>query len=269
MNTTAVCMTVLLMLGSISPMAQNCKLETMVNPTDSMVFVQIPRGTIVVQVEDGKTAHDELPYKKIAFDDFWMGRTEVTVGQFRKFVESTGYKTEAEVSESKWNWKNPGFLQRDDHPVVYVSFDDAKAYVKWAGVDLPYEAEWLYACYANTSTKYYWGDEMNSDMFWHRENSLEGTHPVAANMPNPWGLFDMIGNVKEYCKTIGDGFALTGESWTRCIRYRNRNGIVFDQMIANSVKKVLHISSPNPQFVPYRWDDDRGFRCVIRKGFDN
>jgi formylglycine-generating enzyme len=119
-----------------------------------------------------------------------MSRTEVTVGQFRRFVENTGYITEAEVLENRWNWKNPGFVQRDDHPVVYVSFEDAKAYVNWAGVDLPDEAEWLYACYANTSTRYYWGDEMKFNMFWHREKFIgRNSHPVASNVPNPWGLY--------------------------------------------------------------------------------
>jgi formylglycine-generating enzyme len=58
-----------------------------------------------------------------------------------------------ELAGSRWDWKVPGFVQGEDHPVVYVSFKDAKEYVEWAGVDLPEEAEWLYACYANSGNR--------------------------------------------------------------------------------------------------------------------
>jgi formylglycine-generating enzyme required for sulfatase activity len=112
--------------------------------------------------------------------------------------------------------------------------------------------------------KYYWGDEMRPELFWHRENSMEGTHPVATNLPNQWGLYDMIGNVREYCKNSGEGFELRGESWTRCISYKSRHGYVGDQMVANSISKILHVHNPNPQLPHYPWDDDRGFRCVRR-----
>lgn len=251
--------------GSLFSFAQNAERKVWINPKDGMVFVPVPAGTLIVQVQDGATPDAELPFQEVIFNDFWMSSTEVTVAQFKKFAENTGYITKAEKEGNKWNWRNPGFIQKDDHPVVYISFEDAQAYVKWAEVDLPEESEWLYACYANTTTNYYWGDDLNSGLFWHRENSMEGTHRVAENQPNPWGLYDMIGNVKEYCKTIGGGFALPGESWIRCIRYKNREGVVVDQMVANSIKKLLHINSPNPMFVPFPWDDDRGFRCIYRK----
>jgi formylglycine-generating enzyme required for sulfatase activity len=254
---------VILSFGCIGPERQNGT-ETWINPTDGMVFVMIPAGTMTVRIEDGETPAGELPFQEITIGDFWMSATEVTVAQFRMFAESTGYITEAELAGNRWDWNDPGFVQGEDHPVVYVSFEDAKKYAEWAGGDLPDEAEWLYACHANTETRYYWGDDMRPDLFWHRENSMEGTHPVATNMPNPWGLCDMIGNAKEYCKIIGGGFALRGESWTRCISYKSRHGLIFDQLVAGSIEKILHVHNPDPVLPSYPWDDDTGFRVVRR-----
>ena len=239
-----------------------------INPKDGMVFIQVPIGSIVVQVGDTLgTVVEKLPFHKIQFDQpFLMGSTEVTVGQFRTFVKETGYVTDAEQAVSQFNWKNPGFDQGDDHPVVYMSFKDAKAYADWAGVDLPKEVEWLYACSAGTMTKYYWGDEMRPELFWHRENSILGTHPVATNKSNPWGFYDMIGNAKEFCLLNDGGFSSRGESFARCARYiSSRQSAIIDFTIAESVSKILYVSRAISGTNIYYWDDDRGFRCIKRK----
>ena len=90
---------------------------------------------------------------------------------------------------------------------MYVSYHDARSYARWAGVDLPNEAEWLYACRAGTTTKFYWGDTVDDRYLWHRCNTDgTGTRPVARKLPNAWGLYDMVGNAWEYCKT-GDSDA--------------------------------------------------------------
>jgi len=235
------------------------------NPKDGMQFMRIPAGSFTAEVPDdaGQTAPQTVTFP----DDFWLGRTEVTVGQFRRFVQETGYVTDAEKTGNQWTWREPGFSQRDNHPVIYVSYDDALQYSRWAGVDLPTEAEWVYACQAGTSTVFYWGDEMDDRYIWHRGNTEgTGTRPVARKLPNAWGLHDMVGNAREYCR-VGDAcFAARGGSWTRCPVYRGRTGSLFEKLFNGEVEPRLNRCDPNPKYPPYPWDDDRGFRCIKREG---
>jgi len=169
---------------------------------------------------------------------FYFQSTEVTVGQWREFVLATGYRTEAEKEgwsyawkDSTWGkedgvyWDNPGFSQSDSHPVTCVSWNDAQAFVKWLNSKegtntyrLPTEAEWEYACRAGTSTVFFWGDDPDKACRYanvadqptregrHRDNKFECEDgywfpaPTASFQPNPWGLYDMIGNVWEWCQ---------------------------------------------------------------------
>ncbi len=235
------------------------------NPKDGMTFVWIPAGSFTAQVpaEPNGTTPREVTFAQ----GFWLGRTEVTVGQFRRFVKQTSYVTDAEKAGNRFTWRSPGFLQEASQPVVYVSYRDALSYARWAGVDLPTEAEWLYACRAGTTTRFHWGDTLDDRYLWHRCNTQgTGTRPVALKRPNAWGLYDMVGNAWEYCKT-GDGdrcFALRGASWTRCPQYRTRQGTMTGNLLEEAVKPQLERCDPNPKYPPYPWDDDRGFRCVRR-----
>ncbi|MBM4028225.1 MAG: formylglycine-generating enzyme family protein [Planctomycetes bacterium] len=235
-----------------------------------MTFVWVPAGSLTVEApveprdpnDPGRTGLQE-----VTFPGFWMGRTEVTVGQFRRFVKETGYITEAEKAGYRFTWQWPGFPQKADHPVVYVSYQDALRYARWAGVDLPTDAEWLYACRAGATTTYPWGERVDDRYLWHRANTQgTGTRPVARKRPNAWGLHDMMGNAWEYAKVCETCFALRGGSWTRCPQYRMRDGNLTGDLLAGAVEPRIHPCDHNPKYPPYRWDDDRGFRCIRRVG---
>ncbi|MCU0916200.1 MAG: formylglycine-generating enzyme family protein [Planctomycetes bacterium] len=242
------------------------------NPKDRMTFVWVPAGSLTVQVPAASRdpgAPDQTVPQEIAFAGFWLGRTEVTVGQFRRFVKETGYVTDAEKDGHRFTWKSPGFPQAAGHPAIYLSYQDALGYARWAGVDLPTEAEWLYACRAGSATKFYWGDLLDDRYLWYRSNTGGmGTRPVAGKRPNAWGLHDMVGNAWEYCKVGEDGacFAVRGGAWTRCAQYRIRQGTLTGNLLEEAVSLQLQRPDPNPKYPPYRWDDDRGFRCLRRTG---
>jgi formylglycine-generating enzyme required for sulfatase activity len=158
---------------------------------------------------------------------FYLGACEVTVGQFRKFVEDCGYKTDAEkdgkggsgiipsinrgVRKPEFTWRNTGFEQTDGHPVVNVSWNDAVAFCEWLSrkegktYRLPTEAEWEYACRAGSTTAYCFGDDAKrlDDYAWYSAKLGLKTHPVGEKKANAWGLYDTHGNVFEWC---GDWF---------------------------------------------------------------
>jgi formylglycine-generating enzyme required for sulfatase activity len=126
---------------------------------------------------------DEYPRHRVRITrPFYLGKCEVTVGQFKRFVAATGYKTEAETDgeggwgfnpqigqcegrDVRWNWRDPGFAQTDSHPVLNVTWNDCQAFCQWLGrkegktYRLPTEAEWEYACRAGTKTRYNCGDD--------------------------------------------------------------------------------------------------------------
>ena len=170
---------------------------------------------------------------------FYLGIHEVTVGQFKRFVELSGYQTEAEKSgmgSDIWdeptkafrrvpsmNWRNPGFAQTDDHPVVCVSRNDALEFCEWLcqqegrSYRLPTEAEWEFACRAGATSLFLESDDPESlakfanlaDATLKRkcpekpcikgDDGYPFTAPVGSFAPNRLGLYDMIGNVSEWC----------------------------------------------------------------------
>lgn len=189
-----------------------------------MRFRWIPAGELTMQHPSDEKNRREMKVDR----GFWMGETEVTVDQFKTFVDATGHETDAEYGDGGWvildwsvpqgriskekdaNWRNPHFKQEGRHPVVLISWNDCQEYVKWlnkldpdGGYRLPYEAEWEYACRAGTTTHFHYGDSLNAQMANIRTGPgpfRKATVNAASFQPNAWGLFDMHGNAWEWCE---------------------------------------------------------------------
>jgi len=185
---------------------------------------------------------DEVQHEATISKPFHMGITHVTVDQFAAFVKDSGYKADAE--QAGWSdfgvkdgnvvyhnkvdgisWQNPGFDQKGDHPVVEVSWNDARAFCQWLSkksgktVVLPTEAQWEYACRAGTKTAYPWGDNPDDGKGWANcadqslrkkfrnlmaifswDDDVVFTSPVGSFKANAFGLHDMTGNAWQWCQ---------------------------------------------------------------------
>ncbi len=219
----------------------------------TMKLARIPSGKFKMGSDERQNGHEypEFRHEVTISKPFFMGITPVTVDQFAAFVKNTGYKTDAE--KEGWanamtvvegvtfprrtgglSWRKTSFKQKGDHPVVNVSWNDAQAFCKWLStksgkaVHLPTEAQWEYACRANTQTAYPWGDNPNDGKGWANgadqsykklfpdppgstwdffawDDGFVFTSPVGNFKANNLGLYDMIGNVWEWCSD-GYGF---------------------------------------------------------------
>jgi sulfatase modifying factor 1 len=147
----------------------------------------------------------EAPRHEVELADFHLARTPVTNAQYREFLEH--HERPGWVREPE-HWAKHGFDQ-DQQPVVGVSWRDARAYCEWAGLVLPTEAQWEHACRAGTETRFHPGDreEDLARVGWYSRNSGVRLHAVGELEPNAWGLFDMHGNVWEWCLDAREPYA--------------------------------------------------------------
>lgn len=200
-----------------------------------MQFIRIGQGSFMMgsTPEEPGRSNDEAHHRVKLTQPFFMQRTEVTVGQFNQFVESAGYRTDAEKGKGCWitgndkgwrqkpesSWKKPGSMViEDDLPVICVTWNDAKAFARWLSQKehktyrLPTEAEWEYAGRAGTTTPFSTGrclstDEANYGEIGHLYEKCTTVFrkrrgrpiSVGQSKPNPWQLHDIHGNVSEWC----------------------------------------------------------------------
>ncbi len=218
-------------------------------------MVMIPAGSFRMGSPAGEAGRDddEGPVHEVEVAAFALGRYEVTVSEFRRFVDATGYRTEAETGGGcyYWDgkqaqldkdklWRSPGFPQGDDHPVTCVSWNDALAYAEWLsketgkGYRLPTEAQWEYAARAGTQTARFWGDDSSEACRYANvaDRTAKETYPdwaihdctdgyvytasAGRFRPNGFGLYDMLGNVWEWtCSAYETKYA---GAERRCVR---------------------------------------------------
>lgn len=230
-----------------------------------MEFVLIPAGEFMMgtSLSNSDASDDEVALYKVKItNSFYMGKYPVTQKQW---IDIMG--------------NNPSKFDYDKYcPVENVSWDDTQKFIEklnlttftsvpYLGVyRLPTEAEWEYAARAGSITKYYWGNVINDDYLWYSDNSNGMTHPVGEKNPNNFGLYDMLGNVWEWCEDLYD------EDY---YKKRHEKGIVKSQKISKSSSdrilrggswifsvKFAHPSNRN-YFSPASGYDSFGFRLVF------
>ncbi len=158
------------------------------NEMDGGVALWIPAGGFPMGSNRGKL--NERPIHMVHLDGFYMDRCPITNAQFQAFLDATSYSGRAV----------PPAQEHPDHPVVNVSWDDAKAYCQWANKRLPSEAEWEKAAAGLEGGTYPWGDQFEAQKASVLGNGFRGAAPVG-NLPDassPFGLLDMAGNVWEW-----------------------------------------------------------------------
>ncbi|GEM_PF-2271266 len=220
-----------------------------VHRASGIELILIPAGEFLMgsPADEVGRGRRENQHRRVIRQPFYLGETEVTVAQFRKFVQATKYETDAErgVNEGghakgafattpdgkdprEWvaaaNWRNPfpslkDYRLNDRHPVVQVSWNDARRFVEHYGLRLPTEAQWEYAARAGSRTRFFWGEtECEGQGFGNvRDSSGQRRFPswglafpfddgvalisvVGRYRPNAWGVRDLIGNVSEWCE---------------------------------------------------------------------
>ncbi len=234
-----------------------------------MVFVK--GGSFLMGSNDGDS--DEKPIHSVRVSDFYIGKYEITVAQYRQFCKETKrslpiYPNEEWYEEhyntKKWTWKNR-------HPISSISWNDANSYCKWLSAKLgkkyrlPTEAEWEYAAKGGSKSKgfKYSGSNTITRVAWFDDTTFErGTRPIGTLMPNELGIYDMSGNVWEWCYDRYGKYSSTSsvnpkgstKGAFRCIR--GGSWYYIDDM-----SRVTARDGPYPHVSNYNY----GFRVVREK----
>ncbi len=216
------------------------------------VMIWLPAGEFQMGSplgEEGRNPDEGLHAARIP-QPFAVSETEITLGQFRRFIEDTGYATEVDrestclrpneswqqlVPDMLLSWESPGYQVTDSHPVTCLSWNDAKAYADWLTTKTGHqyrlltEMEWEYAARAGSTASRFWGNDPNvgCKLANTAECADDYTYAAPAGVypPNPFGLRDMMGNVAEWtCSDYGKGY---GGAETRCSESAARSPRVF------------------------------------------
>lgn len=245
--------------------------QGIVTDPDLMPMVFVPAGEFLMGSSEGD--EDELPVHVVYTQAFYMDEHEVTNAQYSRFLNSVGRNQSVLEQEVYIDLNDPDCLIRHvngayqardeyaDHPVVEVTWYGARDYAEWAGKRLPTEAEWEKAARGGlTGQRFPWGDEITGEQAnydsdgerkWTTDAMLNYLRPIRSYAPNGYGLYDMAGNVWEWC-----------QDW------HNRNGYM---AVSYSVQSRRGPLNANPSGVRVTrggsWFlQDRTLRCANRSG---
>lgn len=249
-------------------------------------MILIEGGTFQMGSKDG--GYDrEKPAHTVAVKDFYLGKYPVTVAQFKTFIDASAYQTDADKDGGSYLWngndlvKTSGVNWRCDvegkirpegenqHPVIHISWNDARAYCVWLtektgqSFRLPSEAEWEYAARGGRLSKgfQYAGSNDLKEVGWYHGNSGSKTHRVGEKKPNELGLYDMSGNVWEWCEddwhgSYKDNPPTDGSAWVDNPRgsYRvNRGGSWYNTPAGARVASRVNVNpADRNDFVGFR-----------------
>jgi len=223
---------------------------------EDVLMVLIPAGPFTMGSDTG--GEDEAPAHQVDLPAFKIDRFEVTNADFARFVEATGYQTDAEKAGSTNTWRSYA-EGRDNHPVVKVSWNDARAYCEWAGKRLPTEAEWEKAARGTDGRTYPWGNEYDPKKLNAKDSGIRGTTAVGSypEGASPYGLLDMAGNVWEWTADWYQGYpGSTYQSPYYGEQFKVlRGGGWFEtaEFVRTTTRNANSVTAAN---------DDAGFRCA-------
>ncbi|MDE2125804.1 MAG: SUMF1/EgtB/PvdO family nonheme iron enzyme [Armatimonadetes bacterium] len=244
--------------GSPAPVVLRTKQRR--NPKDGAEMVWIPPGSFQM----GDSDQSDNPPHRVTLSGYWMYRNDVTVQEYRSFCRATGRRMPPAPSfDPTWS--------QGDHPIVDVTWDDAAAYAKWAGCDLPTEAQWEKAARGTDGRKYPWGSDWDISKLWCSKSlygDAGGTTAVGHYGVSPYGCSDMAGNVWDWCrdwyhKAFWSGRA--GEQPDPVDLAPGQNRVVR----GGSWKLYLPVNfrtSNRGSGNPANYNYDGGFRCALRAG---
>ncbi|MFZ5882647.1 MAG: formylglycine-generating enzyme family protein [Chloroflexota bacterium] len=247
------------------------------SPIDGMPQVFIPAGTFFMGGFDVRAAPDEFPNRQVTLDAYWMDQLEVTNAMYQLCVSAGGCTPPQKPASQRRDdyYNNPEFK---DYPVVYVTWEQAKAYCEWAGRRLPSEAEWERAARGNDMRTFPWGEDKPDYRFANfnfivKDTSRVGTYSLGAS---PFGIFDMAGNVAEWTNDFySSGYYAIGEltnplgplTSTNYLRVV-RGGSLGDAEVNIRISKRSAVQGPIPNTLPGSpeslgaFSPRIGFRCA-------
>lgn len=215
------------------------------------VMIPVPGGEFIMgsRDDDPMGRPDERPPHKVRVDPFWIGMFEVTWNEFELFMypedeqrlrqelglqNPTDPLADAVARPSKPYTEMSFGMGKDGYPAISMTHHAANKYCQWLSAKtghfyrLPTEAEWEYACRAGTTTQWSFGEdpELLDQYAWYEDNSDFRYHKVGTKKPNPWGIYDMHGNVAEWCldqyepyeKLLAPGTEVLVNPWNRATR---------------------------------------------------